>query len=1101
MKRLFLLIGILLATLGCVRELPLPDSDFDPMENEGKVKIYFTLPVAGGMPSTKVLDEGNYLNDADHPGGLKTLHVAVFGSSGYLKEYVKADILGTGGEYHYQDAYKQTQSVTLINFSVTLSLSPKPRFVHLIGNSTEESLSYTDTTTIFSLLSGEGQPAYWQTIDLPNGINAEVVTDEVSGNQYYRKSTDGKTYVPDTETQNAFLRLFLIRNWAKLVMEVDDGAQFELKKFALINFPRKGTVAASITKDNGTRYFVRDYEGQDDQKLTAMGYGGTLPEETALFNTTVPTHAQFTGSEPSPIPIYNYDDVTKVSDPAYIYERPVPDKIPTFVIVYGTYRGGAEPQECYYKIDLSDDSSGDDKYYPIFRNFQYKIQIHKIESPGFNTPKDAAESPGSISVSANTTISGFSDISDGTARLAVQPWMAQSYNKAGYEDQLFVKFFSDVSQGVNIASDGSNDASATSNPVTFELIPRGEGLPNIITILPNGDNQEAFYRPDLSSDNYGWRKLRFKTADELPNEKITQTIRVKGVYTNTVGADKTLYRDIQITLLPSQRMYVWCTKTDLTAQSPITPPDDFSAPITLNGVSGEPLYLNMALPKDLPQSMFPLEILIEPEDMTLTPNVSSGTDLPVVFRETISDRQTESHINSFQYIRNLDWSEYLSAIAHDQTVNIESKEYALITSAFLTNRFESGTTIWVQNDYFYKTSTSFRNAHEFTDLSFQSYIPKKMNANVSVRFEVERDGETETYPTVTIVTRGMKINKIAGLSDAQYAGGQAVYTFTPSKDVTDFTCPTQVDDGGVSVSVQCNGYHNDQALFIQSHHFRIFGFLDGIKAESINKQSFVVYGQIIHDANVNRAAPFGYYHEPGYPASVKALNLSNNNRYESLDYKYNSTTLAISSVKNFPNGVDPTYNEIGFQTLKNKPDNYSFRLVADGYVEETVTATRFTGTIGNDSGSAITKSNVLKSGNNYNFGKDGGNWNFSYLDTTYVSFVKPDGSAFGFNNNGFKMTPQSGTTQDFTMNVSSTVDGHHVYFVDITFNKDPNELSVAEGAQIERCPNSKSAYRYLWTTPQNLANPTAPTALTIKTDHEITITQIIIKTVKYDTAP
>lgn len=1110
MKRLFWLIGILLlATLGCVRELPVPDPESDPIDAAGKVKIYFSIPVTE-TPSTKVLGEGGGLFNPDNPnaGGLKTLHVAVFGSSGYLKEYVKAENLGTGSSYDYTDAYGKPQSATLINFSVTLSLSPKPRFIHLLGNCPEEILPYNDTTTLFSLLSEEGEAAYWQTIDLPKGIAANVVTDPTTGHEQYEKNADG-TYKPDAATQDAFLHLFLIRNWAKIFMAVDDGAQFKLKKFALINFPKKGVIAASIAKDNGSSYFVRNYDGQDDQDLVNMGYEGVLPEENALYNTYVPSHAEFTGTSSTTFPIYNYyyyTDGTKASENAYMYERPVPDKLSTFVLIYGTYTGGGEEKDCYYKIDLSDDTSGDDKYYPIFRNFQYKIEIHKIESAGYDTPKEAADSPGSVSVSANTSISGFADISDGTARLAVQPWMAQSYNKAGYEDQLFVKFFSDISQGVDLHSNMTNTAAPGVNPVTYELISRGEGLPDLIEILPNDAGNKAFYAPEgTSSVNYGWRKLRFKTASVLPTEKQTQTLRVKGVYTNAAGAPKTLYRDIKITLLPSQAMHVWCTETDLTAQSSIPSPDLVN-PITVKGVRGKPLYLNMALPKDLPESMFPLEIAIEPEELTLTPNVSSGKDLPVVSRETISDKHMESYQNASQYIRNLDWSEYITS----KSISIESEEYALVTSAFLTNRCESGTKIWVNNEYFYRASTSFNNTHEFAELSFQSSIRESTGSTVKVHFEVERKGDN--YPTVTFITTGMVIDgDVDGLSNpTPYGGGQAVYSFTPKDEATDFICKTQVNTGDVSFSAQSDGY-TDQT--IESHRFTIYGFLDGIKAESYNsKQSYVVYGSIIHDAaNSDLAAPFGYCHEPGYPAQVKAL-INNDNRYDGLNYSYNATTWFITGLKNYPNGVDSTYHEIGFRTNKEKPAASYFRLIANGYVEKRIDVPRFTGTIGNATGEEINKSNYLKSGGLWpSFGNP--NWNFTYTSTdntlkATVAFEKKNaGSTFSFvNNNGFKLSPASGTTEEFTMIVNSeeinNETANPLYYVEIVFDKAPNDLSVEEadaqqGAGVKRIMNSKTAYRYLWTTPKNPSPATKQTKLTIKTDHAVIIQKIILKSIKY----
>lgn len=78
-----------LMALGCVRTLPEPEVRMEVPFPEGeRVEVSFTVNGAGLTPSTRALGEE----------GIHTMHLAVFGSSGYLKEYVKAtDLTEFGG--------------------------------------------------------------------------------------------------------------------------------------------------------------------------------------------------------------------------------------------------------------------------------------------------------------------------------------------------------------------------------------------------------------------------------------------------------------------------------------------------------------------------------------------------------------------------------------------------------------------------------------------------------------------------------------------------------------------------------------------------------------------------------------------------------------------------------------------------------------------------------------------------------------------------------------------------------------------------------------------------------------------------------------------
>ena len=117
-----------LMALGCVRTLPEPEVRTEiPFPEGERVEVSFTVTGAGLTPATRALGEE----------GIHTMHLAVFGSSGYLKEYVKATNLT---EY-------QQDGRTCYRFGVSLTLSESPRTIHFIGNG-PASLPFGDAKAI-----------------------------------------------------------------------------------------------------------------------------------------------------------------------------------------------------------------------------------------------------------------------------------------------------------------------------------------------------------------------------------------------------------------------------------------------------------------------------------------------------------------------------------------------------------------------------------------------------------------------------------------------------------------------------------------------------------------------------------------------------------------------------------------------------------------------------------------------------------------------------------------------------------------------------------------------------------------------------------------
>jgi len=619
---------LLFLVLGCIPDLPVqPEPLVEGYPEGAKVTVRFSVTDAGHMPATKALGE---------KPDLDSLFLAVFGSSGYLKEYVKADIT-------HKPTYQAGD--TVLNFEATLTLSDKERSVHFIGNG-PSTLDFGYANEILpQLLSANGGQAFWQIKDsvLIQGTKTAV------------------GYEATAATNAQFENIPLIRNYSKIVL-FSDTAYFKPDYFAVFNVPSKGAVAPF--HDGG---FVKNYQDYGFTDLTSI-YPGNLPDSTTFVGTPDEWDTR----------------KAKADSAVYLYERPVPTEqfLPTYVIVHGKYMNEADSihrgNEYYYKIDLMEGG----EYYPILRNFKYQIHINKILSIGHLTPQAAAASAGSADVSADITTSHLSDISDGEARLVVQPWMAQTFIKKQTKNNvLHVKFFDDVMNGEPNMAYGTVHCDTLAMPAGQESV---------------FESYSIGYPVQASGTDKGWRTITFTTkepgAPGTPPR--TQVLRISGDYKTETGDPRTLYRDVRITLQPLQQM-------QLTIESP----DDLGQGVPRD--TAKVVRLKVGLPINLTESMFPITFTIEPEDLSLTPdNQVDNNNLPVLANTSISDHAEYAGKRAFQFRRTLTYEEYKTL---PQSLDLDGDPIRTFICYFKTTRRDNATTIWVANEYFSKAHVSFSN--------------------------------------------------------------------------------------------------------------------------------------------------------------------------------------------------------------------------------------------------------------------------------------------------------------------------------------------------------------------------------------------------------
>lgn len=956
-KWLSILLLCLLPVFSCNREAePVSDPLQEDGAPDGRVSITFSVSLPESSAATKALGESSQLN---------TMYLAVFGSSGHYKEYVTAEkIAGPdlversfNGIDDEGNPTTFTRKVEAYKFKASIQLSNSPRTIHFLGNGPNpSSITIGDAVDILPNLlcnstatdNGTSETAFWQMIYLPE-ITAATNDQGQFLNTEDQVRQEGDEYKVSQETLNYFKEIALIRNWAKIVIRNSwnaDGStasNFIPYSFAVVNVPKQGT----FVPYGGKTGFIgpdkdhpdRNYQSQGFDELNdadgQFAYPGNLPEGTAFKNGT-PSPADFSSANPAPetgVVLYNKAFDPESKDPGYnvdnsdqepavyLYERPAPSSTmdPSYVIVYGRYKNLEDPAFkedtsltederlngvwCYYKVDLM--SKG--QYYPIYRNFKYQIQIRKISSRGHATPEEAAASAGSADVSADVTASHLADISDGTRRMAIRPWMSytfiegdKSVEEEGYldnlEPHLYVKFYDDITK--DDAEFGAPKPNFEDNSIWCEF-PSGSG------VIYN--NEVSIGEPVKTGpkEDQGWRPIRFR-VNKPGDVTRTQTLRILCKTEPGDGEETPLYRDIVLSLLPKQTMNVTCEKDRVLR------------------IPGESQEVKISIPDGLVESMFPLVFLIEPQDMTLTPLNDSG-NLPVVYGESINPALGGKP--RFHFERTLTWEDYRN-LGVTWRFEDESR-WKTFTSHFKTNCEYSGTVIYVadKKNYFNPAQCAFSDYRSFK-AAFTSSIPREAGKEVSISLGVQK--ENNVYLPVNLE-----------LTNLTWAGGT---TFTPEQDNTTLTFTTTGADGNVSIRLSTDD-GSYEPVTLEPWHFSNVGFID---AHYMPTNSNSQWGSNVVRGQVNRGVAtengknvlFGYYTDAGNPTPVVSYkNVQNINSPSS------PVDLKTSNMHKAPYSGDEYFYWATMTTFNKQAvdDPASITLSAVGYVEETVSAKRFNG--------------------------------------------------------------------------------------------------------------------------------------------------------------
>ena len=577
-KIIYAILGIFM--MAACTDDHLEDMPVQPVkETESKVKLNFSVQI----PEVQAAASRSF----DTPA-ITTLQLAVFDANGYLSEApyaVRAEGetgLGTDN--------------APIQFTVELSQTPNKRIIHFLANKSINANDFgTESELIGALYTTGEQDAYWQRIELSEGVQFEF-TDSDKDGIYDNGETVNINTIGDKLT-----KVPLIRNFAKITVSTaanittPGNVGFTLQGFTVVNVPDRGTVAPINTNKGGFAQYV-------DANKNAYSYSN-LTGASINYTGFVPNDAIIDGS------VADEDDFVDEEDEYtfYMYERNNQSKNVnrTFVIVKGQF--GNEGTS-YYKIDLTYKNGNVTEYFEILRNFSYNIVINNVESSGAASPELAATMTGSHNnLSASIETQSLLNISDGASRLFVN-YTEYVFVGSGETMELKYRYVPNVANPNSVENENI-DTDNDGHYVTYNLESKANSAENSVASITAA-----------TSDVAGWRTLTVTAAEMDANEVKRQTL--------TLVAGN-LSRTVTFILRP---------KFNFSNEKATSPQKELKAAFSYSFV----------IPQGIPESLFPLTFIVQASPENIYPN-SDKNSLPV---KVLDGEKT------FGYEREVTYEEY-----------------------------------------------------------------------------------------------------------------------------------------------------------------------------------------------------------------------------------------------------------------------------------------------------------------------------------------------------------------------------------------------------------------------------------------------------------
>ena len=683
---------------------------------------------------------------------VETLHLIVFDENGMLVEVCEA-IPGSSSDHVDPDTGETHTGGR--HYTVTLTVTDKPRIIHYVANCPVDQVVYGHETSIIGNMyvdrtrtSGdyntEYEVAYWARIWVPYILIEE-------------ETVNGTTVISLVdEIEPLFNHVALLRNFAEITVTDETDDTFLFEGFTVYNLLDRGTVAPY---NSNTQEFQHFFETTTDGTISNYSYPYISKEckyeGHALTSATLIT--DFIRKEDGKVKIYNS------GEPFYVYERKVSvmtdeeekwRESPPHIIIKGKYNNGAKPTDqtpsYYYKMDLvytEKDAQGFEeiKYYNILRNFMYQFNLKKVHDVGYSSLDQAVAGAAGNNISGSSSTSKLTNVSDNDGRL----WVSHTDTTLVTNDAVIFRYKYIPNYYGTEGNEYVKDA-VHNELARFENI-----VGDVITGIEVADE-------DISGGTWkGWRNV---TISVNSPEKVTHQ-QILTLKTNSSH----LNRQIRYTLRQKFTMQVECTPK-------------------VHCSILQPMVVDIKLPTGMTEDMFPLKLDMETKDRTLSPDAKLNT-IPVTAGNSIIDGKREEL--SYYYTVTIPTFDAYKALPD-----------GVYHTYWLTNKADNASTFYVDNKYFNQGSDSWENYNYlFTDVKCSSPAWGE-DKDVTIEFTMDNNAINKQ---VTISLKGMSYTGTLGGKNYDKA---TEVTYTPSKNVVKITgFKTTTDTEAVSFTLDAEEYN------------------------------------------------------------------------------------------------------------------------------------------------------------------------------------------------------------------------------------------------------------------------------------------------------
>lgn len=684
---------------------------------------------------------------------ITSLNLLVFDQNGYLVETAQAYV---GGSTSWEDKTTPTDATKTQAFTVTLTKTSAYRAIHFVANADVSGLANFghEDALIPSLVSIGDADAYWQRMEFANGIASDSGT-----------KLDNSTVVP------------LVRNFAKVTV-TESLDNFVLEGFVVMNTRSEGTVAAYNAREREFAEFVNG--------TTARTYSAMIAEyngfEAGEQRNAKPADAAFTlGAK------YVRETVAGATETKNDDGTTTPGTNP-YIIVKGKYNGSTT--STYYRLDFVN-AGGTSGLAAILRNFSYNFTITSVEKAGMSLEDVMKATEGENNLSFQEATQSLLNISDGQGQLFVSATNVTLVSNEPYI--LMYKYVPNISTGTTANSSASYSRKGTYAEKESAFIEDdkyiiGSGTVASLITETSDPALKAYYQ-EFSDYNYITLQPRSPQANTL-NDVIVIT-----------GGE--LAREVRFTLQQKINMTV-------KAYDGASKNSDKTTDTEVPAATNQKVWVDITIPANLSQYIFPLEFEIEAEALSIYPDAKPTTtvttaecnNMPVRTGATIIPGQSG---NTFRFVRTLSLDEY-NALKAAAGTNAETVTF---TSQFRTNKADNKSAVYVANHYFNTGNVSFTNGgpainevkrnitvtfkndqasyygadHE---VEAEIYVPEAANKNVTVTvgdgFQLSGTSTKTTdasgYITLNLITANWSGNRSVTVSyDAEIVSGNEVITY------------------------------------------------------------------------------------------------------------------------------------------------------------------------------------------------------------------------------------------------------------------------------------------------------------------------------------